>query len=132
MARLVSSRVETTRSSLSLPLPASGPADLSRSSWSALASWVACCVILVSSFIWSSCWMLSSEPSMRNAPRVVAATTGSVSRETSRVLMRQLRRAMRLPGPLGPELFGLAGCSASPPPLGALIRVALCVPASGP
>ena len=32
---------------------------------------------------------------MRSAPSVVAATTGSASRETRRVLMRQLRRAIR-------------------------------------
>ena len=38
---------------------------------------------------------------MRSPPSVVAATTGRASRETSRVLMRQLRRAMREPGPWG-------------------------------
>ena len=39
---------------------------------------------------------------MRSAPSEVAATTGSASSETRRVEMRQLRSAIRGPGPLGP------------------------------
>ena len=74
----------------------------SRSSWSAAASSVACLVISVSSFMCSSCSMSSMESLIRRAPSVVAATTGSASSETRRVLMRQLRRAIREPGPSGP------------------------------
>ncbi len=83
---------------------ASGPADWSRSSWSAAASSVACLVISVSSFMLSSCWMSSMLWLIRIPPSEVAATTGRASSDTSRVEMRQLRRAMREPGPDGPWL----------------------------
>ncbi|GHB65315.1 hypothetical protein GCM10010377_65370 [Streptomyces viridiviolaceus] len=39
---------------------------------------------------------------MRNAPSEVAATTGRASSDTRRVEIRQLRRAIRGPGPDGP------------------------------
>ncbi|MFF8847050.1 hypothetical protein ACF08N_30775 [Streptomyces sp. NPDC015127] len=39
---------------------------------------------------------------IRSPPSVVAATTGRVSRETRRVLMRQFRSAMREPVSVGP------------------------------
>ncbi len=76
-----------------------GLADWSRSSWSAVASSVACLVMSVSSFMLSSCWMSVMESLMRRAPSEVAATTGSASSDTRRVEMRQLRRATREPGP---------------------------------
>ena len=65
---------------------------------------------------------------MRRPPSVVAATTGRASSETRRVLMRQLRSAIREPGPLGP--FGLraaalgSGRRRCPPRRGAPARVA--------
>src|SRR4051812_33579270 len=62
----------------------------------------------VSSFMLSSCWMLSMDWLMRSAPSEVAATTGSASSDTRRVEMRQLRSATREPGPDGP-LAGLTG-----------------------
>lgn len=84
----------------------SGPADLSRSSWSMAARLVACRVIVVSSCMCSSCAMSFNESLMRKPPSVVAATTGRVSSDTSRVLMRQFCMARREPGPLG--AFGIA------------------------
>lgn len=39
---------------------------------------------------------------MRSAPSEVAATTGSASSDTRRVEIRQLRSAIREPGPVGP------------------------------
>ncbi len=56
--------------------------------------------------------LLGSDPIdwlMRQAPRVVAATTGSASSDTRRVEMRQLRRAIREPGPGGPFRLGVVG-----------------------
>ncbi len=79
----------------------SGPADLSRSSWSAAARLVACRVIVVSSCMCSSCAMSLSESLIRKPPRLVAATTGRVSSDTSRVLMRQFCMCRREPGPGG-------------------------------
>lgn len=84
----------------------SGPADLSRSSWSMAARLVACRVMVVSSCMCSSWLMSLSESLMRKPPSVVAATTGRVSSDTSRVLMRQFCMANREPGPLG--AFGIA------------------------
>ncbi len=61
----------------------------------------------------SSCAMSLSESLIRKPPSVVAATTGRVSSDTSRVLMRQFCMARREPGPLG--AFGIASsCSAGP------------------
>ncbi len=48
---------------------------------------------------------------MRSAPSEVAAMTGSASSDTRRVEMRQLRRAMREPGPVAP-FAGLAAFAA--------------------
>ncbi len=74
---------------------------------------VACRVIVVSSCMCSSCAMSLSESLMRKPPSVVAATTGRVSSDTSRVLMRQFCMARREPGPLG--AFGIAtSCSVDP------------------
>lgn len=102
IARSVFSRRPLTVKSVALPPCASGPADWSRSSWSAADSSVACLVMSVSSFMLSSCWMSSMDWLIRSAPSEVAATTGRASSETSRVEMRQLRRAIRGPGPVGP------------------------------
>ncbi len=51
---------------------------------------------------------------MRSPPSVVAATTGRASSETRRVLMRQLRSAMREPADVDPA--GVRGSVASAPP----------------
>ncbi len=102
----------TLKSSAGTPLD-SGPADRSRSSWSAWASEVACFVIFVSSCMCSSCWMSFMESLIRRPPSVVAATTGRASRETRRVLMRQLRRATRDPVLTGPR--GLSAETGSDP-----------------
>ncbi len=96
-ARSVLSRTPLTVKSVAFAPCESGPADRSRSSWSAAASSVACLVMSVSSFMLSSCWMSSIESLMRRAPSEVAATTGRASSETRRVEMRQLRRATREP-----------------------------------
>lgn len=105
-----------TTSTLLVVLPRereSGPAERSRSSWSMAARLVACRVIVVSSCMCSSCAMSLSESLIRKPPSVVAATTGRVSSDTSRVLMRQFCMARREPGPLG--AFGIAtSCSAGP------------------
>ncbi len=93
----VCSRGATTLSSFSSPVLTSGPADLSRSSWSFAARLVACSVISVRSFMLSSWSTFCSELEIRIPPSVVAAMTGSARRETRRVLMRQLRRATRGP-----------------------------------
>lgn len=83
---------------------------MSRSSWSMAARLVACRVIVVSSCMCSSCAMSFIESLMRKPPSVVAATTGRVSSDTRRVLMRQFCMARREPGPLG--AFGIAAsCS---------------------
>lgn len=59
--------------------------------------------------------MFSSDVPMRMPPSVVAATTGSASRETRRVLMRQLRSAIREPGPLAPfDALGLLSAASLP------------------
>ncbi len=101
LARSVLSRGPFTLKSAGLVPLASGPADLSRSSWSAAASSVACLVMSVSSCMCSSCSMSFMDSLMRRPPSVVAATTGRASRETRRVLMRQLRRAIREPVEVG-------------------------------
>lgn len=103
----VASRTPFTVAEVAAAPCASGPAVVSRSFWSAAASSVACLVMSVSSFMLSSCWMSSIDWLMRSAPSEVAATTGSASSETRRVEMRQFRRAIREPGPLGP-VFGFA------------------------
>ncbi|GGT30070.1 hypothetical protein GCM10010254_58420 [Streptomyces chromofuscus] len=51
---------------------------------------------------------------IRSAPSEVAATTGSVSSATSRVEIRQLRRAIRGPGPLTPCGGFTVGVGAEP------------------
>ncbi len=109
----VFSRAPLTEKSLALAPLDSGPADWSRSFWSAAASSVACWVMFVSSSMLSSCLISSMESLIRSAPSEVAATTGRASRETRRVEMRQLRRAIRGPGPVGPAALGLAGGVAS-------------------
>lgn len=94
----------------------SGPADSSRSAWSAAARLVASLVIFVSSCMCSSCCMSLSDWLIRSPPSEVAATTGSVSSATRRVLMRQLRRAIRDPTSPGTELDKAGGTGEAPPP----------------
>ncbi len=114
LARSVLSRTPLTVKSLAFAPWARGPADWSRSSWSAAASWVACVVISVSSFMLSSCSIWSMFSLMRIPPSVVAATTGRASSDTRRVEMRQLRRAMREPESIaGVFLGGSVGVGAA-------------------
>ncbi len=115
LARSVFSRRPLTVKSVALPPCASGPADWSRSSWRAADSSVACLVMSVSSFMLSSCWMSSMDELIRSAPSEVAATTGSASSETRRVEIRQLRRAIRDPGPEGPAAGFRAGAGPAGP-----------------
>lgn len=96
-ARSVFVRRSWTLKSLGFAPLVRGPADSSRSAWSAAARLVASLVILVSSCMCSSCCWSLSDSLIRSPPSEVAATTGRVSSATRRVLMRQLRRAMREP-----------------------------------